>query len=114
MDANRYQELAARTLIDDPGFILTNEEMMLVWVSIGLPGEVGEVMELIKKGVFHRHGVDREALRKELGDVLWYVAGACSVLGLSMNDVMAENIEKLKLRYPEGYSSEASKARSHE
>lgn len=58
MDANEYQRLAARTLIDKPGFEIPEKEIMAVWEVIGLAGEAGEVANLIKKGVFHRHGID--------------------------------------------------------
>lgn len=111
MTANEYQELAARTLLADPDPFLTGEETSVAWNALGLAGEAGEVAELIKKGVFHRHGVDREKLAKELGDVLWYVAALCSNYGLSMSGVMDANIEKLRERYPDGYSDLASQAR---
>jgi NTP pyrophosphatase (non-canonical NTP hydrolase) len=70
------------------------------------------VAELVKKGIFHQHGLDRDKLRKELGDVLWYVAGLCSKTGLDMGEVMQANIDKLCQRYPDGYSAEASQHRA--
>lgn len=109
--ADRYQEHAARTLIDAPDAEYTPENLMLVWNAIGLAGEAGEVCEHLKKAVFHRHGIDRDKLIKELGDVLWYVAALCTKLNVSMSEVMERNIEKLKARYPNGYSSADSKAR---
>jgi NTP pyrophosphatase (non-canonical NTP hydrolase) len=111
MHANDYQELAARTLIDRPDFDLTTDEIMLIWNATGLAGEAGEVSDLIKKGIFHQHGLDREKLIKELGDVLWYVAALATKLDASLGDIMQANIDKLKARYPAGYSSEASLAR---
>jgi NTP pyrophosphatase (non-canonical NTP hydrolase) len=111
IDANAYQEQAARTLIAHPDAEYTPEEIMFVWNALGLAGEAGEVADTIKKAVFHRHGLDREKLIKELGDVLWYLAAICTKLDVSLNLVMDRNIAKLRERYPEGYSSEASKAR---
>lgn len=111
MQADVYQALAARTLPARPDAVYTDQETMLVWNAIGLGGESGEVLDIIKKGVFHRHGVDREKLGKELGDVLWYVSAICEVSGIALADVMEKNIAKLKARYPEGYSSAASKSR---
>ena len=108
MNAIDYQKQAARTLIDAPGFDISDPEIMMVWNALGLAGEAGEVADLVKKGVFHQHGLDLEKLKKELGDVLWYVAALCTTSGLSMSDVMQANIEKLKARYPDGYSSQAS------
>ena len=111
MNANKYQELAARTLIDKPGFEISDNDMMIIWNAVGLAGEAGECCEKIKKGILHQHGLDRVGMKKELGDVLWYVAALCSKLGLDMGDVMDANIEKLKQRYPDGYKSADSIAR---
>lgn len=111
MNADDYQRLAARTLIDGPDAAYSGADIMLVWNALGLAGEAGEVADTIKKAVFHQHGIDRDALIKELGDVLWYVAALCSKLDVSMSDVMERNIAKLKRRYPDGYSSDDSKAR---
>jgi NTP pyrophosphatase (non-canonical NTP hydrolase) len=109
--ASKYQQQAARTLIDAPGFEIPDKEMMLVWNAIGLAGEAGEVCELVKKGVFHRHGLDREKLVKELGDVMWYVAALCTKLDMDLDVIMEVNIRKLQERYPEGYSSADSQRR---
>ena len=108
MDVKEYQRLAARTLIDRPGFEIPDTEIMAVWDVIGLTGEAGEVADLVKKGVFHRHGLDLPKIEKELGDTLWYVAALCTTLGLDMSAIMQANIEKLKVRYPNGYTSEDS------
>jgi NTP pyrophosphatase (non-canonical NTP hydrolase) len=104
MDAGEYQRLAARTLIDRPGFEIPDAEMMAVWEALGLTGEAGEVADLVKKGVFHRHGIDRSRLEEELGDTLWYLSALCSTLGLDLSAIMQANIDKLKIRYPNGYS----------
>lgn len=108
MDANEYQLLAGRTLIDGPDATYTDLETMLVWNALGLAGEAGEVADTIKKAVFHRHPLDRVELVKELGDVLWYVAALCTKLEIPLENVMILNIQKLRKRYPDGYSSEAS------
>lgn len=112
MDANQYQKMAGRTLIDKPDARYTDHEIMMVWNAIGLAGEAGEVADHIKKGVFHQHGIDRDKLVKELGDVLWYVAALCTTLGVSLSDVMEQNITKLLKRYPNGYNSDDSINRS--
>lgn len=111
MNANEYQNLAARTLIEKPDFQISDENLMIVWNAVGLAGEAGEIMELVKKGIFHQHGLDRGLLHKELGDLLWYVAALCTKLDFSMSEVMTANIEKLKTRYPNGYNSADSKRR---
>jgi NTP pyrophosphatase (non-canonical NTP hydrolase) len=112
MQPNDYQTLAARTLIDKPDSVYTDHEIMLVWNALGLAGEAGEVSDTIKKAVFHQHGIDRNELIKELGDVLWYVAALCTNLDVSMSEVMERNIAKLKQRYPDGYSSADSLKRT--
>lgn len=108
---NKYQKQAARTLIDSPDFDLLNTELMIIWNAIGLAGETGEILDHIKKGIFHEHGLDRDHLKEELGDVMWYIAGLCTKLGLDLDEVLAFNIKKLERRYPNGYSSEDSKNR---
>ncbi len=111
MNSTDYQKQAARTLTDTPGFDLTNKDIMTVWNALGLAGEAGEVAEYVKKGIFHQHGIDKKTLKKELGDVLWYIAALCTTQNLDISAIMEENIEKLKLRYPNGYSPSDSKKR---
>lgn len=106
MKANEYQKLAARTLLEKPDFELTDCEFMLLWNAIGVAGEAGEVAELAKKQIFHRHGIDREKWKKELGDVLWYVSACATKLDLTLEEIMQHNVEKLRARFPDGYSAE--------
>jgi NTP pyrophosphatase (non-canonical NTP hydrolase) len=106
---NMYQALAKRTLIDAPPRAYTNQEIMLVWNAMGVAGEAGELADDIKKAVFHDHGIDGPKLVKECGDVLWYVAAILTCLNTPMSVAMARNIEKLKQRYPDGFSTDASK-----
>ena len=109
MDFNEYQRLAHRTSSfhgDDTG-----SQPHYVMAALGLTGEAGEAADLIKKFAFHGHALDREKLSKEVGDVLWYVAEMASALGLSLEEIASANIEKLRRRYPEGFSPEASVAR---
>jgi len=103
-----YQKLASRTLVSGPDFELTDQEFMALWGAIGLAGEAGEVADSLKKGILHRHGVDVQKLKKELGDVCWYLASICTVYDLSLSDVMQTNVEKLLSRYPNGYNPEDS------
>lgn len=101
-----YQHQAARTLIDKPDFVLTEEEQMILWNADGLAGEVGEIMNTVKKAIWHRKGVDLlkgEEFKKELGDALWYLACLCTKLGFELGDVGYTNIEKLLERFPDGY-----------
>lgn len=98
-----YQEQALRTANRD-GHIY---QRFCNW-SMGLAGETGELIDLLKKHIFHRHRLDRQAAKKELGDILWYVALLAHELGYTLSDVAETNIQKLTARYGNGFSSEAS------
>lgn len=103
MEINEYQKLAMVTLNKklDKKEILTNSVM-------GLCGESGEAIDLVKKHLFHGHELNRDALIKELGDVAWYLAEAAEALEIPLEEIFERNIEKLKKRYPEGFSEEKS------
>ncbi len=82
--------------------------------GLGLTGEAGEVADLIKKHVFHGHELDRDALRKEMGDVLWYLTFLCNTLDMSPSEVIDANVRKLRLRYPDGWDQARSINRTTE
>ncbi len=164
MSANEYQKLAARTMLDEPGFDIPAEHIELVQAVFFVALKFGRVVEAVKKGVFHQHGVDVEAITEELrqvsqfgsddwmpvpeatdanimvawnligllgeacelielwardepdpaqwayelGDAFWYPTALATQKGLRLADVLAGNIRKLKERYPDGFSAEAS------
>ena len=85
-----------------------NQKDMLINSVMGLNGEAGEVIDLVKKHLFHNHELDKDKLKLELGDVLWYLAEAAEALGISLEDIAISNIDKLKRRYPEGFDFEKS------
>ena len=77
----------------------------LTTAAVGISAEGGEFMEIVKKMLFQCkpwNDDNREHLIIELGDVLWYVMQACAALNVSLEDVVAGNVEKLKKRYPGG------------
>lgn len=76
--------------------------------ALGLTGEAGEVADIIKKHIFHEKPLDREALIKELGDVRWYLELLAFTVGVTMEEVEDRNVAKLRERYPNGFSTEAS------
>jgi len=76
--------------------------------SLGLSGEVGEITDLLKKHLFHSHELDREKVILELGDVLWYLTELAHALETTLDAVLEKNVEKLRLRYPDGFSVERS------
>ncbi|MBP1557361.1 MAG: nucleoside triphosphate pyrophosphohydrolase family protein [Oscillospiraceae bacterium] len=103
MKANEYQELAMRTL--NPNL---NKRDVLINSVMGLCGESGEAIDIVKKWMAHGHELDKEHLAKELGDIAWYLAEAATALDIPLEDILQANIDKLKKRYPEGFETERS------
>lgn len=105
MNANEYQKLAARTIAN-----ITKAEMMYHALH-GMVGEIGELHSLYQK-TYQGHVLDEAHLKKECGDLLWFVAEYCTAMGWKLGDVMQLNINKLECRYPEGFSSDKSQHRA--
>lgn len=103
MTVNEYQKLAMTTL--NPAL---NKKDVLINGVMGLCGEAGEAIEIVKKHLAQGHPLDKEKLIKELGDIAWYLAETATALDVDLNDVFAGNIEKLRKRYPEGFTTENS------
>ena len=103
MNINEYQKLAMTTL--NPA--LSKKDVLINGV-MGLCGEAGEAIDIVKKHLAQGHELDREGLIKELGDVAWYLAETATALDIDLEEVLARNIEKLKKRYPEGFKTENS------
>lgn len=102
MTGNEYQELAARTI---------NTELTAVETEMhalhGMVGEIGELHSLYQK-VYQGHSIAVEHAKKELGDLLWFIAEYCTVMKWDLDDIMQLNIDKLRARYPEGFSEDKS------
>ena len=107
MTINEYQQLAMRTL--NPK--LDRKDILINGV-MGLCGESGEAIDIVKKHLAQGHALDRDALIKELGDIAWYLAETAYVLDVPLEEVLQRNIDKLKMRYPEGFKTEQSIHRS--
>ncbi len=78
---------------------------LLLTGSIGIASEGGEFSEIVKKCIFQGKPLDEDTIfhiKRELGDIIWYWTNSCRALGLDPNDVIAENVNKLKARYPGG------------
>ncbi len=103
MEINDYQRLAMTTLNSalDKKDVLINSVM-------GLCGESGEAIDIVKKWLAQGHELDRARLAKELGDVAWYLAEAATALDMPLEDILRANLDKLKARYPEGFSARNS------
>ena len=79
---------------------------------MGLNGEAGEAIDIMKKVLFQAHEFDREHLAKELGDIAWYLAITADAIGYDLEAILRMNVEKLKARYPDGFNSEHSQLRN--
>lgn len=106
MDANEYQKLAMVTL--NPAL---DKKDVLINSVMGLCGESGEAIDIVKKWLAQGHELDKEHLAKELGDIAWYLAEAATALEIPLGDILHANIDKLKKRYPEGFDSGKSVSR---
>ena len=83
-------------------------------VGLGLAGEAGEVADMIKKHLHQGRPMDRDKFIKKLGDLAWYLALGCTVIGEPMENVLQENIDKLLKRYPDGFDPERSMHRAED
>ncbi|MBR7177637.1 MAG: nucleoside triphosphate pyrophosphohydrolase family protein [Clostridia bacterium] len=103
MKVNEYQQLAMTTLNPqlDSKDVLINSVM-------GLCGESGECIDIVKKWLAQGHELNKDKLIDELGDVAWYLAEAATALGVSLESVLQHNVDKLKARFPQGFDSAKS------
>lgn len=102
MTGSEYQLQAARTINLDlqPAHIEAH-------ALHGMSSEIGEIHGIYQK-IYQGHKYDEEHLKKEVGDLLWFIAEYCTVMGWCLSDIMQMNIEKLKTRYPDGFDTERS------
>lgn len=124
MTANEYQQLAMRTNDGRATDRLLQKIIKVNYAEpdyggimnscLGLSGEVGELNDMIKKWIFHEKPLDEGELCKELGDILWYIAMFCESMSWDIEEVMQQNIEKLKKRYPEGFDIKRANNREGE
>ena len=103
MEINEYQKLAMRTLNPE-----IDKKELILNASMGLCGESGEIIDLVKKHLFQGHDLDDEKLIKELGDVAWYLAEAATALNVNLSEILEKNIKKLENRFPDGFNSNRS------
>ena len=106
MTIHEYQELAMTTLNPE----LSKKDVLINSV-MGLCGEAGEAIDIVKKWLAQGHELDKEHLAKELGDIAWYLAEAATALDIPLEDILQANIEKLKKRYPDGFEVRRSLTR---
>ena len=103
MTVNEYQRLAMTTLNPE-----LDQKDVLINGVMGLCGESGEAIDIVKKWLAQGHELDKAKLAKELGDIAWYLAETATALDLDLEDIFQANIDKLKKRYPEGFDAQRS------
>ena len=100
---NEYQTIALRTLNKN-----LNQKEILEDGLMGLNGEAGECIDILKKHLFQGHKLDKEHLAKEIGDVAWYMAVTAHAIDYDLEDIFKLNVDKLKTRYPDGFKEDLS------
>ena len=109
---NKYQFMSKRTIPHQDFYKNPAARRDLICNLVcGINGETGELTDLLKKHLFHGHELDVEELEKEIGDILWYLAGLATVFNIQLDVVAEKNLAKLSKRYPNGFSVEDSKKR---
>ena len=109
MTINEYQALAMTTL--NPAL---SKKDVLINSVMGLCGESGEAIDIVKKWLAQGHELDRAHLAKELGDIAWYLAEAATALEVPLEGILQANLDKLKKRYPDGFNAQNSLIRQSE
>lgn len=102
MELNEFQRLAQVT-----AGVRTDRDQ-IAYCALGLAGEAGEVVDIAKKWFGQGHPLDLGKVKNELGDVLWYISALACSLDISLEEIATANVEKLRKRYPNGFSVEAS------
>jgi NTP pyrophosphatase (non-canonical NTP hydrolase) len=98
-DLDMFQEEALRSMRNDLPYELICSNMCM-----GLAGETGETVDIFKKHIYQGKDLDINDVIEEIGDILWYIANLCNVNKITMKECMESNVEKLRKRYPNGFS----------
>jgi NTP pyrophosphatase (non-canonical NTP hydrolase) len=99
MNINEYQRLCETTAKHSE-----DKDLEICGWGLGIAGEAGDVASCIKKVIFHKNIAVKDGIKENLGDTLWYVAMICNWFGWNLEDVLEENIKKLKARYPQEFT----------
>ena len=105
MTLNQYQTEAMRTVSD---VTAASDEILMLNGAMGLNGEAGEVIDILKKYMFQGHDLDKDHVAKECGDCLWYLAILAKGAGYTLDEIAEMNKAKLRNRYPDGFEADKS------
>ena len=103
MEIQEFQKLSIRTLNNS-----LSEKEQLANMVIGASCEFSEAGDSIKKYLFQGHELDKKHIEEELGDTMFYICNLATLLNISMENVLEQNVEKLNKRYKNGFSYKAS------
>ena len=103
MNLKEYQIKSMRTLNNE-----LSHEQLISNMIMGIVGETGEVVDIVKKAFYQGHELDMKHIEEETGDVMFYIVNLCNLLNLNLEEVIEKNYNKLLKRYPEGFSEERS------
>lgn len=103
MNINEYQKAALRTASG-----INKEYPRILNGVLGLAGESGECVDMVKKHLFQGHELDKKHMAKELGDIAWYLAVAADAIDYDLETIMQMNVDKLMKRYPDGFEADKS------
>ena len=109
MDLKTYQDLSART--ESPNFDVGNLNISTLHGIVGISTEAGELLDAAKKAMFYGRDADKENIREEIGDLMWYIMCIIRSEEWDLEDIMQENSDKLKWRYPEQFTTKHSEIR---
>lgn len=108
MTINEYQKEALKT---ESGIRHNDNTDRLLNGLMGLNGEAGEAIDLLKKHFYQGHDLDKKHIAKELGDIAWYIALSADAIGYDLETILQMNVDKLRARYPNGFEDDRSKKR---
>lgn len=116
MKSKDYMEKSLENDRTDKGYLELAESLVgntmndnyrnlrLVHMALGIAGEAGEVVDVVKKTFMYGKALDKEHVKEELGDMLWYMSNLLHEVGSSFEEVMQMNVDKLAKRYPNGFT----------
>lgn len=100
MELKEYQKLTKTTAKKHD-----NKELALSNWALGIIGEAGDISSCIKKVVFHKNEAVKEGIKENIGDLMWYLSTLCNEFDWELQEILNENIEKLKKRFPQGFTN---------
>lgn len=109
MKLEKYQILALRTMAQ-----LSTKEQDNIHMILGMTTEIGELADVFKKKLAYGKEIDQINVQEEIGDIMWYLVNLCNINGWSLEDIMENNIDKLRVRFPNKFNQKDALVRNLE